>query len=68
MEQSYFVFGAGSRTCVGKNISLMEMHKVIPQLLREFEITLHNPKEGWKTRNIWFVQQEGIVCDLVPRR
>ncbi|KAJ9204907.1 hypothetical protein DTO166G4_7697 [Paecilomyces variotii] len=68
MEQSYFVFGSGSRTCIGKNISLMEMHKVIPQLLREFDIILHNPKENWKTRNVWFVQQEGLVCDLVPRR
>ncbi|KAL2837836.1 cytochrome P450 [Aspergillus pseudoustus] len=38
MEQSFFVFGAGSRTCVGKNIFLIEMHKIIPQLLRDFTI------------------------------
>lgn len=68
MEQSFFVFGAGSRTCVGKNISLIEMHKIIPQLLREFTIRLHRPQEQWKTKNAWFVQQEGLVCDLVRRK
>ncbi|KAL2856972.1 cytochrome P450 [Aspergillus pseudodeflectus] len=67
MEQSFFVFGAGSRTCVGKNISLIEMHKIIPQLLREFRIQLHQPLKQWKTKNAWFVQQEGLVCELLRR-
>lgn len=68
MEQSFFAFGAGSRTCVGKNISLIEMHKIIPQLLRDFTFQLHKPGEEWKTKNAWFVQQEGLVCDVVPRK
>ncbi|KAJ5619145.1 hypothetical protein N7510_003129 [Penicillium lagena] len=67
MEQSFFTFGSGSRTCIGKNISLMEMHKIIPQLLREFEIRLHCPEKEWRTLNAWFVQQEGLICDLVRR-
>ncbi|OJJ30776.1 hypothetical protein ASPWEDRAFT_117503 [Aspergillus wentii DTO 134E9] len=66
MEQSFFAFGGGSRTCIGKNISLMEMHKVLPQLLRTFEIRLHEGRP-WKTRNVWFVQQEGFYCELVRR-
>ncbi|OCL14764.1 putative cytochrome P450 pisatin demethylase [Glonium stellatum] len=68
MEQSFFAFGAGSRTCIGKNISLMEMTKIIPQLLREFEVTLTYPDREWKTKNSWFVQQEGLICNLVKRR
>ncbi|KAL4813267.1 cytochrome P450 [Aspergillus spinulosporus] len=68
MEQSFFAFGAGSRTCVGKNISLIEMHKIIPQLLRDFTFRLHRPGEEWKTKNAWFVQQEGLVVDLERRR
>ncbi|KAL4737147.1 cytochrome P450 [Aspergillus similis] len=64
MEQSFFAFGAGSRTCVGKNISLIEMHKIIPQLLRDFTFRLRRPGEEWKTKNAWFVQQEGLVVDL----
>ncbi|KAJ5678478.1 uncharacterized protein N7477_004111 [Penicillium maclennaniae] len=68
MEQSFFAFGSGSRTCVGKNISLIEMHKIIPQLLRDFTFQLHKPGSEWKTKNSWFVQQEGLVCDLIRRR
>lgn len=38
MKQSMFQFGAGSRTCIGKNISLMETYKFIPTFLRKFEV------------------------------
>ena len=31
-------FGMGSRTCIGKNISLLEIYKVVPSLLRRFEV------------------------------
>ncbi|KAF8853739.1 putative cytochrome P450 pisatin demethylase [Acephala macrosclerotiorum] len=65
MEKSFFAFGAGSRTCIGKNISLMEMGKIIPQLLREFEIELVN--EEWRTKNVWFVQQSGLDVRLKRR-
>ena len=32
-------FGQGSRTCIGKNISLLEIYKVVPSLLRRFEVS-----------------------------
>lgn len=66
MEKAFLNFGAGSRSCIGKAISLMEMRKILPQLLREFDIHLHQNK-SWKTRNVWFVQQEEFICDLTPR-
>jgi cytochrome P450 len=68
MEQSFFAFGAGSRTCIGQNISMMEMTKLIPQLLREFKVSLTHPEKEWKTRNVWFVQQEGLICNMERRR
>lgn len=68
MDQAFFAFGAGSRTCIGRYISLMEMAKVVPQLLREFDVRLERPDEEWKCRNIWFVQQEGMICRLTRRR
>ncbi|KAM0443872.1 hypothetical protein ACHAQK_002618 [Fusarium lateritium] len=37
MEKSIFSFGAGSRTCIGKNISLLEMYKLVPALLRRYK-------------------------------
>ncbi|KAJ5667370.1 hypothetical protein N7507_003234 [Penicillium longicatenatum] len=39
MRQSMFQFGAGSRTCIGKNISLMETYKMIPTFLRKFDVS-----------------------------
>ena len=68
MEQSFFAFGAGSRTCIGKNISLMEMTKIAPQLLGEFEATLTYRDKEWKTKDSWFVQQEGLICNILKRR
>ncbi|KAF5562345.1 hypothetical protein FNAPI_3241 [Fusarium napiforme] len=38
MDRTFMAFGHGSRTCIGKNISLMEMGKLIPQLFRHFDI------------------------------
>lgn len=67
MEQSFFAFGAGTRTCIGRHIAVMEMAKIIPELLKTFEISLADPSSEWKTKNIWFVQQEGLICNLKRR-
>ena len=40
MEGNMLQFGAGSRTCIGKNISLMEIYKIVPSFLRRFEVSL----------------------------
>ena len=42
MNGMMFQFGMGSRTCIGKNISLLEIYKVVPSLLRRFEVSLLN--------------------------
>ncbi|KAL4892892.1 cytochrome P450 [Aspergillus ambiguus] len=57
MEQNFLSFGAGSRTCIGKNISLLEMSKVIPQLYRKFEIRLADSGD-MLTSEDWFVKQK----------
>ncbi|KAF1839795.1 cytochrome P450 [Decorospora gaudefroyi] len=38
MNNLLFSFGAGTRSCIGKNISLLEMYKVVPVLLHKFEV------------------------------
>lgn len=32
-------FGSGPRTCIGRNTSLLEMSKIVPQLLWTFEVS-----------------------------
>jgi len=39
MNGCMFQFGAGSRTCIGKNISLLEIYKLVPSVLRSFEVS-----------------------------
>ena len=67
MNRAYFAFGAGSRTCIGKYIALIEMAKLIPQLFREFDITLTYPERDMKVRGLWFAQNEGLICNISKR-
>ena len=43
MDGTMFQFGMGARTCIGKNISLLEVYKLVPSFLRRFEVSLHFP-------------------------
>ncbi|KAI9640598.1 hypothetical protein NHQ30_010897 [Ciborinia camelliae] len=38
MNGTMLHFGMGSRTCIGKNISLLEIYKLVPSMLRRFEV------------------------------
>ncbi|GAC94497.1 pisatin demethylase [Pseudozyma hubeiensis SY62] len=38
MERFNMTFGGGSRACIGKNISLMELSKVIPEILLRYDL------------------------------
>ena len=40
MDGCMFHFGMGARTCIGKNISLLEVYKLVPSFLRRFEVCL----------------------------
>jgi hypothetical protein len=67
MDRNFLAFGAGSRTCLGKNISLLEMNKVIPQILRKFDVRLASEDLEWRLHNYWFVNQSGLMCRFTQR-
>ncbi|OOF96477.1 hypothetical protein ASPCADRAFT_144945 [Aspergillus carbonarius ITEM 5010] len=57
MEQCLMPFGLGSRVYVGKNISLFEMNKLIPLLVRHYDIEIQQQDgKDMKARNMWFVK------------
>lgn len=69
MDRYFLAFGLGSRTCLGKNLSMLEMSKLIPQLLRTFDFVLdeelrHN---DWDTKNRWFVRPLNFYVKVVRR-
>jgi len=43
MEASHLGFGRGRRLCLGQNLAVMEMKKVIPAMLLGFDISLDDP-------------------------
>lgn len=58
MKGTMLQFGSGARTCIGKNISLLEMYKLVPTFLRNFEVSMAEKDGEWSTKNAWFVTQE----------
>lgn len=39
MSQTLFQFGSGSHMCLGKNISYLEIYKIVPSLMQTFEVS-----------------------------
>ena len=39
MENTLMTFGAGHRSCIGKNISYLEIYKLVPTLVRTFDVS-----------------------------
>ncbi|TEY63310.1 hypothetical protein BOTCAL_0156g00180 [Botryotinia calthae] len=69
-EKYFFSFGMGSRTCIGKNISLLELSKLIPQLVRKFHFELDADVErngGLYSLNRWFVKQQNFGARVLRR-
>ena len=52
MHRCFFSFGAGARMCLGRNVSWMEMSKLIPTLFGRYEIELAEPEKEW-TMHSW---------------
>ncbi|KAF3171428.1 hypothetical protein TWF225_010599 [Orbilia oligospora] len=60
MNRGLFSFGGGTRQCIGRNISLLEMYKLIPTLLLNFDFELADPAEDWSLFNSVFVHQSNL--------
>ncbi|KAK3673769.1 hypothetical protein LTR78_006322 [Recurvomyces mirabilis] len=66
MDQHVLSFGAGKRTCLGRNIAMLELLKVVPALLLRYEIKLAQPDKQWRVHNAWAVKQDGF--DVLLRK
>lgn len=59
MENSVLTFGSGRRTCLGKNIAILEIMKLVPALIINYETQLVDPAR-YQTENYWFFRQWGL--------
>ena len=65
MESYFLPFGKGPRTCVGKGVAMMELGKVIPALVLNWDFEIVD--EG-KVFNDWFVLQQGFLVSGKERK
>lgn len=67
-ETASIAFGNGSRICLGRNLSQMELYKVVPTLIATFDVELVDKDEKWWTCSRWFYRCKGVVCWLKARK
>ncbi|KAH8892297.1 cytochrome P450 [Thozetella sp. PMI_491] len=67
MENLNFAFGGGPRICLGKNIALLEISKLVPELFRRFEVTIVDP-ERYTLFPGWLVLQKGLDVTMKKRQ
>ncbi|KAJ5116813.1 pisatin demethylase [Penicillium angulare] len=67
MDRTLFAFGGGSRVCIGRNISYLEMYKVVPELLVRFKFSLQNPEKDWTLKNAFFTYTKGVQVTVERR-
>lgn len=51
MLRANYTFGAGPRTCIGKNISLLEIYKLIPSLLLKYQVSFRFDQTKYQKSN-----------------
>lgn len=64
-------FGMGSRTCIGRHISMLEMTKLIPRIVQDFDLSEKglraSDRAHWTTRNVWFVKPTSFKVRIKAR-
>ncbi|EPE02811.1 benzoate 4-monooxygenase cytochrome p450 [Ophiostoma piceae UAMH 11346] len=68
MNAADLTFGNGSRICIGRNIALLEVYKVVPTILLRYKVLPCDAKYDFKIISSWFSRQSGLVCKLAKRQ
>ncbi|OTB00207.1 hypothetical protein M426DRAFT_324448 [Hypoxylon sp. CI-4A] len=67
LEQSLLTFGAGRRICLGKNIGIFEMKKIIPFLILNYDTQILDPNT-LTIENRFFLKRRGFHCRMKRRQ
>lgn len=54
------IFGSGRFGCLGRHIAMIELDKVIPVLLREFDWSVVDPQKGFHSQCYGVFVQRGL--------
>ncbi|KAH8591170.1 cytochrome P450 [Bisporella sp. PMI_857] len=67
LDRYMFQFGGGAHVCIGRNLALLEINKVIPRLLRDYHLQLVHPARELRAKATFFVVQEGLEVYMERR-
>lgn len=61
------IFGHGATRCLGVAMAMMEIPKVVFELLRNFDVSVADPHRPWTSRCYGIFHQEGFRVVLRPK-
>ncbi|ETS79739.1 hypothetical protein PFICI_09592 [Pestalotiopsis fici W106-1] len=71
LDRYFMPFGHGARTCLGKNISYLEINKVVPWIVQNFDLQIRGgtaeDSRFMKAKNYFFVKQSEFQGTLTLR-
>ncbi|KAK3324928.1 cytochrome P450 [Apodospora peruviana] len=67
-RHSEFIFGYGRYMCSGKLVALMELNKMIFEIVRDFDIQLVNPTNPWTKRHYSVFQLSNFWVRMTERQ
>ncbi|KAM0789779.1 hypothetical protein ACM66B_006632 [Microbotryomycetes sp. NB124-2] len=67
LQKYNLAFGQGARVCLGKNISMMEMLKLLPSLVWHWDLVFENEAVPFKVNESWFTVPRDMKCRLRRR-
>jgi len=62
------IWGYGKYSCMGKNIAWIELNKVFFEVFKNFDITIVNPTNPWKSLNYGLWLQKDMFVRVTERR
>ncbi|KAI1412268.1 cytochrome P450 [Hypoxylon sp. FL1857] len=72
LKRHWMPFGLGSRTCLGRHVSHLEISKLIPRLVRDFDFELSgdiaNNETSWSANTYWFVKPKDFIVRVKARK
>ncbi|KAL8774730.1 MAG: hypothetical protein Q9209_000669 [Squamulea sp. 1 TL-2023] len=67
MKNTVLSFGAGKRACIGKNLALLEIYKILGTLFASFDIELVEPEKEAEVIHSFVSRMKGFNVTMKPR-
>ncbi|KAL9033322.1 MAG: hypothetical protein Q9180_006008 [Flavoplaca navasiana] len=67
MKNTVLTFGSGKRACIGKNLALLEIYKILGTLFASFDFEFAEPNKEPEVIHSTFVRMKGFNIRMKPR-